>query len=244
VHAASPVRRSAAEDARVVELWGGVKAGDIEVKVIPKDAKEATVTIRNKTGQPLSVKVPEVLAAVPVLAQPGFGNGIVGADNGWGAGNGNNTNQGVGGGVGQGNGFGNGLGGPGGFFNVGPDKVAKVKLVTVCLDHGRPDPNPRVPYELVPIESYAKDPAVVEVLQLMVRGRLDQPASQAACWHLEDGLSWKELAAKIGVKHLSGRTEPFFTRTQLERAQSAANLAENQVKLSQPSKTAESVASR
>ena len=247
-HAASPVKRSAAEDVRVVELFDGIKTGEIEVKVFPKDAKEATVAIRNKTDRALAIKVPEILAAAPVLAQQGIGNGLGNGANGWGGGNGNNANQAVGGGVGMGNGmgngWGNGMGNPGGFFNVGPDKVGKLKLVTVCLDHGLADPNPRVAYELVPIESYAKDAAVTEVLKLMVRGQLDQPASQAACWHLQNGLSWKEMASKIGAEHLSGRTEPFFTRKQLERAQSAANLAENHVKLSQPTKSAQSVASR
>ena len=64
-HAASPVKRAAAEEARVVELFDGIKSGDIEVKVIPKDAKEGTVTIRNKTGRLLAIKVPEALAACP-----------------------------------------------------------------------------------------------------------------------------------------------------------------------------------
>jgi hypothetical protein len=134
--------------------------------------------------------------------------------------------------------------GPGGFFSVGPDKAIKLKLATVCLDHGLADPNPRVPYELVPIESYAKDPAVATVLTLMVRGQLDQPSAQAACWHLQNGLSWNELKAKIGVRHRDGRVEKFFTAVQLERALAATTLAENNVKMSPVSQSVETFAAR
>jgi hypothetical protein len=247
-YAASPVKRAAAEEARVVDLFDGIKSGDIEVKVIPKDAKEGTVTIRNKTGQLLSIKVPEALAAVPVLAQAGWGPaGGNGLGNGFGNGNANNANQGIGGGLTGGGNFGGGNwggGGPGGFFNIGRDKVGKFKLVAVCLDHGLADPNPRVPYELVPIESYAKDPAVAEVLKLLVRGKLDQPAAQAACWHLQNGLSWKELAAKIGAKHLNGRTEAYFKPSQLDRALAATRAAQNKAESTPRSQAVESVATR
>ena len=47
--------------------------------------------------------------------------------------------------------------GMGGMFNVAPDKVQKLKITTVCLDHGKTEPNPRVPFKPVPIESCAKD---------------------------------------------------------------------------------------
>lgn len=247
--AASPMKRSAADEARAVELFDAIKAGDIEVKVIPKDAKEATVTIKNKTGQLLAIKVPEALAGAPVLAQAGlgFGNGIgngLGNGIGNGLGNGNNTNQGFGGGL-TGGGAGNwGGGNVPGFFNVGPDKAVKLKLTTVCLDHGLADPSPRVPYELVPIESYAKDPAVTEVLKLMVGGQLDQPSAQAACWHLQNGLSWQELATKIGVRHLNGRVERFFTKAQIDRALAAANAAQNAVEARPASQASTSVATR
>ncbi len=247
-HAASPAKCAAAEEARVVELFDGIQAGDIDVKVIPKDAKEGTVSIKNKTGQLLSIKVPDALVAVPVLAQAGWGpGGGNGLGNGFGNGNANNANQGVGGGLTGGGNFGAGNwggGGPGGFFNVGPDKAVKFKLITVCLDHGLADPNPRVPYKLVPVESYAKDPAVTEVLKLMVRGKLDQPSAQAACWHLQNGLSWKELAVKIGVRHRDGRTEAFFSPSQLDRALAATRSAQNKANTTRTSQVVESAATR
>jgi hypothetical protein len=38
---------------------------------------------------------------------------------------------------------------------------------------------------------------------------------------LQNGLTWKELAGKIGAKHLDGRVERFFTSVQIEKAQAA-----------------------
>ena len=42
----------------------------------------------------------------------------------------------------------------GGFFDVAPDRVGKIKVITVCLEHGKDDPNPRVPYELRPVDAF------------------------------------------------------------------------------------------
>jgi hypothetical protein len=122
------------------------------------------------------------------------------------------------------------------MFNVAPDKATKIKFVAVCLDHGLKDPNPRVEYKLVPIDSYAKDSAVTEVIKLLVKGKLDQHSAQAAVWHLQNGLTWEELAKKIGVKHLNGSTEPYFTASHLQRALAATRMAEELAEKAGPSK--------
>jgi hypothetical protein len=131
----------------------------------------------------------------------------------------------------MGGGMGGGMGGMmggmgGGMFNVAPEKVAKVKFAAVCLDHGLKDPSPHVEYKLVPIEEYAKGAAVAEVIKLMLARKLDQHSAQAAAWHLQNGLSWDELAKKIGVKHLNGSVEPYFNVAQLQRAMAATKFAE------------------
>ena len=205
-----------------VGLFEGMDSGDIEVKVIPKDSKEGTITIKNKTDKPLTIKLPEAFAGVPVLAQ-----GLLGGGNAGGGGNNNNNNnanQGFGGGMGGGM-MGGGMMG-GGMFNVEPEKVAKVKMVLVCLDHGKNDPSPHVPYKLVPIESYAKSEQVTQVVKMLARGEIDQHSAQAAAWHLQNGLTWDELVKKIGVKHLNGSIEPYFTTAHLQRALAATKVAE------------------
>lgn len=243
--AAAPEKKAAnvKEPTNVVELFAGMESGEIEVKVFPKDATKGTVTIKNNTDKPLTIKVPAALAGVPVLGQIGCPLG------GGGGGGGNNNNgggnQGFGGGMMGGMGMG-GMGGMmggmgGGMFNIAPEKVAKIKLVTVCLDHGKDDPNPHVEYQLVPIESYAKDPAVAEVIKLMVAGKLDQHSAQAAAWHLQNGLTWPELATKVGAKHLNGSIEPYFTAAHLKRALAATKLAQQKAEATETPKPAESL---
>jgi hypothetical protein len=218
---APATKRTAKEPPRTVELFPGMESGDIEVKVIPKDATEGTVLIKNTTDKPLTVQLPEAFAGVPVLAQGGFGGGGFGGCMGMGGGGGGM--QGFGGGMGGG--MGGCMMGGGGMFNVPADKVVKVKIVIVCLDHGKKDPNPRVPYNLVPIESYAKDAEVIELVKLLVRQQIDQHSAQAAVWHLQNGLSWEELARKIGARHINGTVEPYFTVAHLERAFEAVRIA-------------------
>jgi len=124
--------------------------------------------------------------------------------------------------------MGGGMGG--GMFNIGPERAVKVKVASVCLDHGKKDPNPRIPYEIVPIESYAKSPAIAELVKMMCLGQIDQHSAQAATWHIQNGLSWEELAQKIGAKHIGGATEPYFTPVQLQRSLVAVRLAEELAK--------------
>ena len=93
---------------------------------------------------------------------------------------------------------------------MAPERVAKLKVVSVCLEHGKKDPNPQVAYDLVPLESFVKDAKVIELVKMLGRGEIDRRAAQAAAWHQANQLSWQELADKIGAKHISGATEPYF----------------------------------
>lgn len=233
VSAATREAKSAKPAAETVDFFAAMKAGDIEVKLIQKDATAGTVVIRNKTKKPLSIKLPDGFAGVPVAAQAGgFGGGGMGGGGmgGGGGGMGGGGNQGTGGGGGGfggggGGGFGGGGGGGGGLFNIAPDKVGKIKVVSVCLEHGKADPNARIPYEVRPLDSFTQDPKVVELVKMLARGELDQHSAQAAAWHLANGLTWEELANKVGVKHLDGTKEPYFTAEQLALAHRIAGEA-------------------
>lgn len=114
-----------------------------------------------------------------------------------------------GGGMGMGGMGGGGMGG--GFFNVAPDKVGKIKLPTVCLEHGKHDPTPRAVYEIKPIESFTKDPKVIELCKMIGRGEVNTHIAQAAAWHLSNGVSWAELANKDRIKLRNGYTEKWFS---------------------------------
>src|SRR5205823_6198253 len=156
------------------------------------------------------VNMPEAFAGVPILAQRG--GGAMGGMGGRGGGMGGGM-QGMGGGMmggmggGMSGGMGGGMGGMGGMMSIAPDTVQKIKIATVCLDHGLADPSPRVQYKPIPIDSYAKDPAIAELVTLMCHGQIDQHSAQAAAWHIQNGLSWDELANKVGVTHINGTKE-------------------------------------
>ena len=229
--------RPAAEEA---ELFAAMESGDIEVKLILKDATSGTVMIANKTKKPLKIKLPDAFAGVPVAAQFGCPGGGAcpggGGGGGFGGGGGGGGNQGVGGGgggFGGGGGQGGGGGGGGGFFNVAPEKAGKIKVVTVCLEHGKDDPNPRIAYDLKPIESFTQDQKVIEVVKMLGRGDVDQHSAQAAAWHLASGMTFEALAAKIGRKHLSGAVEPYFSPLHLRRAVAITQMAKERAEKSE-----------
>lgn len=227
-------------EGEIVEMFAGIKAGDIDVTLIPKDATEATVLFKNKTGKPLAIKLPEAFAGVPVLAQAaaGVAPGAIGgpanrlnnmatnAMQGMGGGFGGNPGAGMmgggavpAGGVVGGGGMRNwGPFGGGMIMNVGPEKIVKVKVPMVCLEHGKKDPNPHAKYEIRPIESFTLKSEVIELCKMVGRGEVSQNTAQAVAWHLASGLSFDQLAAKNRKVHLDRTVEKFFTSDELRLA--------------------------
>ncbi len=235
VFAANKTSKPKPEDHQTVELFAGMKSGEIEVQYIPKDAKQANVLITNKTDKPISVKLPPAFAAVPVLAQfgggglggGGLGGGGLGGGGMGGGGLGGGGGQGGGGGFGgggfggggMGGGGGLGGGGGGGFFDVAPEKVGKIKVATLCLEHGKTDPNPNMKYTIVPIDKFTSDERVIELCKMLGAGEVPQNAAQAAAWHLSNKLTWRELAEKDRVhSQFTGYSEKFFSPNEIEFA--------------------------
>ncbi len=176
----SPQTGPAPDDA--IDLFAAMDAGNIDAKLIVKDIKQAKLVVRNMTDKPLTIKLPEAIAAVPVLAQA------------------------------QGGGAGGG-----GFFSVPPEKVTKQDLGFVCLEHGTPDPRSTTKYVIKPIDQITTNPLVVEVIKGMGKGLYGHDAAQAACWHLQNGLSWEELAAKER-RQLLQPTRPYFSAAEMRQA--------------------------
>lgn len=211
-----------------VEMFDAMEAGQIEVKLIPKDSTQARVFVKNKTNKPLNVKLPEAFAARPVLAQIGGGGGGQGVGGGMG-GMGGGGMGGMGGGFfnvpGLGNGgFVNAPGMGGGFFNVPAEKEGNFKVPCMCLEHGKPEPRPAMAYKIEPIESFTTKPGVAELCRMLGYGKISQRAAQAAAWHLANDMSWETLFAKR-IEHLDGSSEPYFTREELESGVGLANQA-------------------
>lgn len=219
-------RRALEAQRETVELFSAMEDGLIEVRLIPKNAAQAKVIVKNNTKKPLKVGLPAAFAGVPVLKQEG---GFGGGDEDFGGGRGGEEggqNQGMGGGFGGGMGMGGmGMGMGGGFFNIPPEKVRKLKAVCVCLDHGKRDPNPRIPYEIRRLESYVDRPAVIEVVKRFGVGKLPRSATQAAVWNLNNDVGWPTLATKVKRKRRFGPDELYFSPRQWHAAQQIASMA-------------------
>ncbi|HEV7225295.1 MAG TPA: hypothetical protein VGN42_21495 [Pirellulales bacterium] len=229
-----------------VNLFDAMKAGQIEVKLIPKDSTQGRVFIQNKTKKPLNVKLPEAFAATPVLAQMGMGGMNMGGGGGGGQGMGGGMGgmgggggggffnvpmgggmgmMGGGGGMGMGGGMGGGImGGGGGFFNVPAEKEGNFKVPCMCLEHGKPEPRAAMTYKISPIEKLSKKPGVEALCRMLGYGKINQRAAQVAAWHLNNGMSWEKLRAKR-IEHADGSSEPYFTEEELQAGMALANQA-------------------
>lgn len=94
------------------DLFEAEQAGLVAVKFTPDDSRSAQIAFVNRSGKPLTIRLPAAFAGVPVLAQMGgmgMGGGGMGGMGGMGGG------QAMGGGMGMGGG-GMGMGGGGGGF--------------------------------------------------------------------------------------------------------------------------------
>jgi len=212
----------------VVDLFAGMKSGKLDVSFIPKGPEGANVLIKNKTGKPVRIALPAAFAGVPVHRQ--FGGGMGGM-----------------GGGGMGGMGGMGGGGGGGFFNVAPDKIGKIEVVTVCLEHGRPDPTPKMQYTIMPIEKFTKNPEVIEVCKMVGSGKISQNAAQAAAWHLTDNMSWAKLAQKDRIRLRNGYTQKFFSPQELAfaiRLTQEANRRASAAKQYQPASKSNSLSNQ
>ncbi len=226
-----------------VEFFSALDQGQIAATVIPRDARQLTVQVENKTDKPLSIRLPESIAAVPVLAQmmlpgqfPG-NNGFLDnqqAPQGLGAPfggpqMGNNPFQG-------GQPF-NRPGGP--IFNVLPGKIVKKKLPCVCLEFGKPDPRPRIPYRIERLGNVSSKPEVRELLARLGQGVCSQKTAQIAAWHLANDMSWEQLA-RLRHKLANGSTRPRFSSADLQLAKRVVE----QLPSRKPSKPPESIGYR
>ena len=243
--AASQQVRATASAAEATDMFAAETQGLVAVRYIPNDSRSAQVIITNRTNRPVALRLPLAFAGVPVLAQMGgMGGGGGGGGAGFGAGGIGGGPQTTGGGMGgQGmNGMGGGGmgGGGGGAFSIPPQKTRVLRLTTVCLEHGKPEPSSRYPYKLEAINSFSSDPKLTLVLESLGRGELPQKVAQAAAWHLSNGMSWERLAAEA-IDHAGGvPDEAYFTPAELMAAQQVVAVATQKAAALQPAKSSAS----
>jgi hypothetical protein len=221
--------------AKEVELFAGMKSGDLDVQIIARNDHAGRVIIANKTGQPVNIELPEAFAAVPVAAQFGGGGGGGGGGFGGGGGGGGGGQQSGGGGFGGG---GQGGGGGGGVFSIPPEETAKINVELVCLDHGLRDPSSSKPYKLVPAAEHIDKPAVIELLKAVGRGELEHGAAQAAAWNLNSDMPWNALAAKQTGTIRNIHRSPYFSADQIRAGMAYAQEATRRAEEAEQAKAA------
>ena len=223
-----PAKRSGVKKAetKTVEMFQAMDQGLLTVDFIGKDAKEANLIFKNKGDEPLNVLLPATFGAVPVLAQGMMGMGGMGGGGMGGGGMGGMGGGGMGGmmggggmgGGGQGMGGGMGGGGMGGMMRVDKDVPRKMTVATLCLNHGKADPNPRMKYKVVRLAEVNDSPVIEEFCKALATGKVSQNTAQAAAWHVANGLTWEELVHKPRVISQYTGVEMFFTGFEVQAA--------------------------
>lgn len=233
------------ESAEHIDVFEGIEKGLLEVKMIPKDSLGGNMLVENKSDKPLNVDFPAAFVGRQVLKQfggggggGGFGGGgQQGGQQGGGQGGGQQQGGGMGGGqqggLGGGGGGQQGGGGGGGFFSVPTDKIVRATYRSVCLEHGKHEPSPRMTYQIAKVEEFSENPVLGEVLKMVASGQLDSQSAQAATWHLTDKMSWAELDAKA-TPHIGRPASKYFTAEQLARAQQIVSTAVARVEEAAP----------
>ncbi len=197
-----------------LDIFDAINEGLIDVKFIARDSTKGRLILTNKTQEEVNIILPEAFAGVPVaLLQRGGGGGIGGGGGGGGGGQ-------------QSTGGGGGGGGGGGRFSIAPEKIARVDVPLICLDHGLKDPSSSKPYEIRPIEDFVDNPALIEIIKAYANGELPFAASQAAVWNLNSGVSWNNLASKLTGTVRQVVREPYFSTAEIQAAMTIVSRAE------------------
>ena len=211
VLAGSPI---IAEDGVQEQLvFDAVRAGDVEVRVVPRDAHQVTVLVHNTTSRAVRIRLPGVLAAVPVLPEPGSPESRRPQQQTQTLGIGHSspslarkTSKGT-------------RSVPevhrGGVFSVPPGKVVRKTLKSVCLQYGIPEPGPRNKYKLAPIDEVVSNDQVSRLLGYLTPA--NQRVVQLAAWHLNNKMSWEQLG-RVRIPPGIGRSNQPFQRRELEAA--------------------------
>jgi len=200
-------RVTAAAPTEIQDVLAAEAAGLVDVKFIPNDSRSAQVIVTNRSDRPLSLRLPAGFAGVPVLAQvqPQPTRGFAGAGQAQAVGGGGAGAQGQ---------VGGGMGG-GGPFSLPPERTRTLRVATVCLDHGKREPSPRVPYRMTAIDTCSSDPRLQDVMTALASGAISQKVAQAAAWHISSGRTWEQLAAEA-ISMAGGDPDvPLFTPAEL-----------------------------
>ncbi len=219
-------------EAPVVRIFEGMKAKQLGVRLVQRNEKSGTLFVKNMTRGDLVVEFPSSFVGVQVVNnQARAGNGRAGAA------------QSVAASItpprsrAQAAPRGDGAATARVHFPVAADKTIQLPITSACLEYGRPEPNARLPYTIIPVEQYSKNPVFHELLPLFAKKKASQKIAQAAAWHLSSNLSWTELS---GITVSPALPVPLFDAAMLQRAKALIDEATALARKKQAEKTKQS----
>ncbi len=168
----------------VVDLFAAAATGQIQARLIVRDANHCRLEVQNCGDTPLSVQLPEAFAGTPVLAQQTSAAAIgnPGATQALGTAPpatlfpANSTSA---------------------FLNVPPEATGQLTLRSVCLERYKKGPSPRIPYEVKPLSQITDKPEVCELCRMLSCDDVDLRPVQAAVWHVNNNLDWDRLLRRF-----------------------------------------------
>ncbi len=193
-----------------LDVFQAGKEKKVEAKLVQQNEKTGYLLLRNTTTEALNIRFPDAFVGAN---QIGSGRGArVG---------GPGTAQSTGITVTQGRGPGQDRAG---LFSIPPGKTIKLPVTSVCLEYGKPEPNAKLNYVIMPVERYSTNPVFHELLPLFTKSKASQKVAQAAAWHLSSGLSWPELAGVTNPR-TPGIPIPIFSGNDLRAAKALVDKA-------------------
>jgi hypothetical protein len=79
-------------------------------------------------------------------------------------------------------------------------------------------------HRFVALDTFSTDPKLQSLLAALGRGEISQKVAQAATWHVANGLSWEELAAKK-IDRLGRPDDAWFSAAELMMAHRSVGIA-------------------
>ena len=194
-----------------IDIFQAGKEKKVEAKLVQQNEKTGYLMLRNISTETLNVRFPDAFVGAN---QIGNGRGARVGGPGTAQSTGITVTQGRGSGQDQ-----------AGLFSIPPGKTIKLPVTSVCLEYGKPEPNSRLNYVIMPVERYSTNPVFHELLPLFTKTRASQKVAQAAAWHLSSGLSWSELVSVTDARASGGLPLPIFSANDLRAAKALVDKA-------------------
>lgn len=191
-----------------IDVFQAAKEKKVDAKLVQQSEKGGYLLLRNTSTELLNVRFPDSFVGVNVV---GSGSSLqVG---------GRGTAQSTGIAINAPRGSRD----TAGLFSIPPGKMLRLPITSVCLEYGKPEPNAKLRYVIMPVERYSRNPVFHELLPLFTKTKMSQRVAQAAAWHISNGLTWPELSSITNPA--TGSVLPMFTTNDLRLAKALVDKA-------------------